>query len=90
MALDPGKFFDAVREYDKSANNDESKGWNRCGTVDSEYTGVGPARILFDGETTLSQKFYHFVGTAPRAGTRVFLAPVGSTYVIQGMINGGV
>lgn len=88
--MDPAKFFDAVREYDKSADNAESKGFNRCGTVDSGYAGTGPARIMFDGETSLSSKHYHYVGTPPRAGTRVALIPIGSTYMILGMVNGGV
>lgn len=91
MTFDPAKFFDAVREYDKSADNAESRGWNRCATIDPEYTGIGPARVMFDGEETLTQKTYHFVGdTPPRANARVFLVPVGPTYLIQGMINGGV
>lgn len=89
MVLDPSKFFDAVREYDKSADNVESKGWNRCATIDPNYSGTGPARVQFDGELTVSQKAYHFVGTPPLAGKRAFLVPVGPTYLIMGMINGG-
>lgn len=90
MAFDPAKFFDAVREYDKSATNADTQGFTRCGTVDPGYTGAGPARIMFDGETVLSQKAYHFLNTAPLAGARVVLTPIGSTYVISGMVNGGV
>lgn len=88
--MDPAKFFDAVREYDSSAQNADSKGFNRCATVDSGYVGTGPARLIFDGETSLSSKTYHYIGTPPRPGTRVALMPIGSTYVILGMINGGV
>ena len=88
--MDPREFFEAVRTYDKSAENEESKGWNRCGTIDPAYGGTGPARVMFDGETVLSQKSYHFVGAPPRSGTRAFLVPVGPTYLIMGMINGGV
>jgi hypothetical protein len=87
--MDPTKFFDAIREYDASADNAESKGWNRCGTIDPAYTGTGPARVQFDGEVAVSQKAYHFVGVAPLAGKRAFLIPVGSTYLIMGPINGG-
>lgn len=89
MTYDPTKFFDAIREYDNSADNVESKGWNRCGTIDPNYAGTGPARVQFDGELTVSQKAYQFVGVAPLAGKRAFLVPVGPTYVILGMINGG-
>ena len=89
MALDPGKFFEAVREYDKSADNIESKGWNRCATIDPDYTGTGPARVQFDGELAVSQKAYQYVGTPPIPGKRAFLIPVGPTYLIMGPINGG-
>jgi hypothetical protein len=88
--LDPEAFFDAVNEYSKNANNDESKGWTRCATVDSNYTGTGLVRVTFDGETTLSQKAYAFLDSPPRSGTRVLMLPIGATYVILGMVNGGI
>lgn len=88
--MDVADFFDAARAYDKSAENAESKGWNRCATVDPSYTGTGPAKVLFDGETVLTQKAYHFLDTPPRANTRVVMLPIGQTYVIAGMLNGGV
>jgi len=88
--INPTTLFDAIREYDKSAENAESKGFTRCATIDPDYVGTGPARVTFDGETALSQKSYHFINTPPRASTRVVLLPVGSTYVILGMVNGGV
>jgi hypothetical protein len=88
--FDPVKLFEAMREYDKSAENAESQGFNRCATIDPDYVGNGPARVTFDGETTLSQKSYHFINTPPRASTRVAMLPIGSTYVILGMVNGGV
>ena len=90
MTFDPAKFFEAVREYDKSADNEESRGFGRCATIDPNYTGLGPARVLFDGETVLSQKSYHFLDNPPRANTRVVMFPIGPTYVIMGMVNGGV
>ena len=88
--MDPAKFFEAVREYDKSADSTDTKGWNRCGTIDPNYPGTGPARVQFDGELTVSLKAYQYVGTPPLAGKRAFLVPVGNTYVILGPINGGV
>ena len=88
--FDPREFFEAARQYDRSADNEESKGWNRCATIDPGYAGFGPARVTFDGETTLSQKAYQFLDNPPRAGTRVALLPIGPTYLILGMLNGGV
>jgi hypothetical protein len=87
--LDPTEFFDAVTEYDKSASNDASKGHPRFATVDSAYAGTGPARVMFDGELTLTTKAYQFLNLAPRAGSRVMMTPVANTYVIAGMLNGG-
>lgn len=88
--LDPKEFFDSVREYDKSADNEESKGHERFATVDPNYSGSGPARVTFDGETAMSTKAYQFLNAPPRNGTRVFMLPVGTTYLIMGMLNGGV
>ena len=89
--IDPTDLFEAVRTYDRSADNEESKGHARFATLDASYSGSGPARVTFDGETTLSTKSYHWVGNSPpRAGTRVFVLPVSTTYVIVGMVNGGV
>lgn len=88
--LDPAKMFEAFREYDRSADNVDSKGFIRGGTIDPDYVGTGPARVMFDGETVLSQKSYQFLNVAPRANTRVIMLPIGSTYVILGMVNGGV
>ena len=87
--LDPTEFFDAVTEYDKSAGNDASKGHSRFATVDSAYAGTGPARVMFDGEVTLTTKAYHFLNLAPQAGARVFMLPHANTYVIAGMLDGG-
>ena len=87
--LKPEELFEAVAEYDKSAENDESKGHARFATVDNAYAGSGPARVTFDGEATLTTKAYQFVGGAPQAGSRVMMLPVSTTYVINGMLNGG-
>lgn len=90
MVLDPARFFEAAREYDRSADNVESVGWNRCATIDPDYTGIGPARVQFDGETAVSQKAYGYCGNPPLPGKRAFLVPIGNTYLIMGPINGGV
>ena len=87
--LDPGQFFEAVAEYDRSANNADSKGHPRFATVDSAYAGTGPARLTFDGESALTNKSYNFAGSPPVAGKRVFVVPVANTYLIMGMLNGG-
>jgi len=87
--LDPTEFFEAVAGYDKSVQNVESEGFARFATVDTAYAGNGPARVLFDGETSLSTKAYSPINLAPTAGSRVFMMPVSQTYVIVGMLLGG-
>ena len=63
--LDPTELFEAVRTYDKSADNTESKGHTRFATVDANYAGSGPARVMFDGEAALSTKAYQFNASKP-------------------------
>jgi hypothetical protein len=49
-----------------------------------------PARVTFEGETTLTGKAYPIAdGFIPRAGQRVWLQPIGNSYLISGSIGGG-
>ena len=66
----------------------------KLGRVDYDYAsadylgGVNP-RILFDGESTVSQKRYPVIaGYYPLPGARVCLIPVGTTYLIIGTVDG--
>ncbi len=88
--LDPTDLFESLKEYDRSAENADSKGHVRFASVDTAYSGVGPARVMFDGETAFSTKAYQFINQAPGPGVRVLMLPVDQTYVILGMLNGGV
>lgn len=60
----------------------------KMGTVDPAYIGSGPAKVTFDGETSMSSKAYVVVGIAPAASDRVVLFPVGKTYIIVGTLGG--
>lgn len=68
----------AMPSYDKNA---------KFATVDAAYTGVGFPKVLFDGETTLTQKAYKYLGAKPAASARVVLEPLGGTYVITGALG---
>ena len=57
-------------------------------TVDPAYTGSGPAKVTFDGEAVMSSKAY-IATTAVAPGSRVYLLPIGKSYVIAGVIGGG-
>lgn len=83
--LEPAEFFAATQQYGSPSRVASM----RFATVDPAYSGTGPARVMFDGETLLTVKPYQFVGSPPVAGKRVRMTPVSNTYVIDGMLNGG-
>lgn len=58
----------------------------RIGTVDATYSGTGPAKVLFDGETIAGTRLY-VVMTPVAASDRVVLIPVGTSYVILGKLG---
>lgn len=58
------------------------------GLIDASYSSGNPA-ILFDGETTVSTKTYHFLASyKPVASDRVVLAKIGGSFVILGKFDG--
>jgi hypothetical protein len=70
----------------------------RLATIDPAYSsfgtpypnGIAPARVTFEGEDTLSGKYYPVAaGLIPYAGQRVYLLPVGTTYMIAGAVSAG-
>lgn len=88
-------FLQSVAGYTRSASQSSADRPLRLGTVDPAYDpwltypdAPPPARVTFDGESVLSGKAYGYVGGfVPWPGIRVFLVPIGNTYVIGGMIN---
>lgn len=58
----------------------------KLGTIDPTYRGFGPARVTFDGEISMSAKYYVNTAGPVAPSSRVWLAPVGKTYVIAGII----
>lgn len=60
----------------------------RIAVIDSSYT-TGDPLVTFEGETTMSGKPYPYISTyTPRANDRVVLAPLGTSYIIVGAIDG--
>lgn len=58
-------------------------------TIDPAYVSGNP-KVTFDGEDTLSEKLYpHATSYTPRAGDRVVMLPIGSTFLISGSIADG-
>lgn len=88
-------FLDAVQGYVQGGSRSSADRAVRLATVDPTYDPwdnypdpPAPARVTFDGETTLSGKAYPYVsGYVPWAGTRVVLVPIGNSYLITGSLN---
>lgn len=60
----------------------------RFGTVDALYSGSGPAKVLFDGESLMGLMEYVLGGGPIAANDRVWLLPAGRTYLIGGKVGG--
>lgn len=91
MTLDPRSFLATVAGYTAAQTaTDSANRPVRLATVDPDYTGTGPPKVTFDGESTKSAKLYAFINSyRPAAGDRVVLVPAGTTYVIAGKISDG-
>jgi hypothetical protein len=91
--IDARDFLDSVAGYANSGTGGPQSSTDRpikLGTIDQYYT-AGLARILFDGESSTSQKGYSWVSSySPIAGDRVFLIPVGQSYIIGGKMSSSV
>lgn len=75
------KFIEMV----KSANGTPEKLF-KIGKIDPDHES-GDAKIVFDGETTVSGKTYKSIGYTPVADDKVLLAKVAETYLILGKIG---
>lgn len=95
-AIQPIAFLDAVAGYVTSSSSSSADRPIKLATIDPAYSafsglypsGVNPARVTFDGESTLSAKAYPIAsGYIPQPGNRVYLVPIGNTYLIVGTIS---
>lgn len=84
-------FLDAVRGYNAQPAGSRTPPQDRppkMGTIDPAYTGLGPAKVKFDGESAVSAKAYVCVNCQVAPSDRVVLIPAGKTLVIIGTIGG--
>lgn len=90
MTIDARDFLDSVAGYANSSNTGQKSSANRpvkLGSIDVNYTS-GTPKVLFDGESTISDRGYSWVGSyTPVNGERVFLIPVGQSYIIGGKLE---
>jgi hypothetical protein len=62
----------------------------RLAVIDPAWTGGAP-KVTFEGESTMSTKQYTYLESYyPTASERVVLAPIGTTYIILGAVDGGL
>jgi hypothetical protein len=91
----PLSFLEAVQGFTEGGSRSSADRPIRLAVVDPAYNAWAgypsappPARVTFEGESTLSTKAYGYVGGfIPWPGLRVFLVPIGNTYVIGGAIQ---
>jgi hypothetical protein len=88
-------FLDAVTGHLDNGRTSSADRPIRLAVVDPAYdpfaaypAATPPARVTFDGESTLSGKAYAVAqGFIPRPGQRVWMVPVGTTYLISGAVS---
>lgn len=80
-------FLQSVAGYARAQDGGSPNKPVKLGTVDPAYSGTGLPKVTFDGEDALSGKEYAY-SYPVRAGDRVALIPVGTTYLIIGAIGG--
>lgn len=88
-------FLDAITGHLDRSRTSSADRPIRLAKVDPAYDpfvvypgAVPPARVTFEGEDTLSGKAYAVASDfIPRAGQRVFMVPIGTTYLIAGPVG---
>lgn len=91
----PLNFLDAVAGYVRAGSESSADRPIRLATVDPAYSAwdnypdaPSPPRVTFDGEGTLSTKAYPYAnGLIPWAGMRVYMVPIGNTWLIAGQVG---
>lgn len=91
----PLNFLDAVAGYVRAGSESSADRPIRLATVDPAYSAwtnypnaPPPPRVTFDGEGTLSTKAYPYAnGLIPWAGMRVYMVPIGNTWLIVGQVG---
>ncbi len=90
MTIDARDFLESVAGYANSTSTGQKSSSDRpvkLGTIDVNYTS-GTPKVLFDGESTISDRGYSWVSSyTPVNGERVFLMPVGQSYIIGGALK---
>lgn len=92
MSVQPLEFLDAVAGYARQGSNSSADRTIRLAKIDGTYNAyaaypgaIPAARVTFEGETTLSGKYYAVAnGYIPAPNDRCYMVPIGTTYLIAG------
>lgn len=96
MSVPPLAFLDAVAGYTRAQSSSSADRPIKLAKIDPAYDPfaapypqpVPAARVTFEGEDTLSTKEYVVAnGFLPEASQRVYMVPIGTTYLIAGAVN---
>jgi hypothetical protein len=91
--VEPISFLDGISGYVRNSTNGSADKGIRLAVIDPAYDALGgtypnavnPARVTFEGETTLSGKSYPVAtGFVPQPTARVWMVPIGNTWLIAG------
>lgn len=91
--MEPIQFLDAVSGYTRTEATSSADKPIKLARIDPAYDAFGgsypdtvaPAKVTFEGEGTLSGKLYPVAtGYIPSPGARVWMVPIGTTYMIAG------
>lgn len=93
--VDALSFLDAVAGYSRAQRDSSADRPIKLGTIDSTYDPwenypdvPSLPKVKFDGEDTNTTKRYGYVqGFIPCPGQRVWLVPIGTTYMIAGAVE---
>lgn len=82
------EILETISQFQESGKKLESSDRNiRLATIDPYFT-VGKPRVLFDGESRLTERTFSWdAAYSPRGGDRVFMMPVGQSYIIMGQVT---
>lgn len=94
--MEPIAFLDGISGYMRTSTQNSADKPIKIAVIDPAYdpfdppypTGIPLPRVTFEGETTLSGKTYPVAASfIPRGGQRVYMVPIGTTYLIAGGVE---
>ena len=94
--MEPMTFLDGLSGFMRNSTGNSADRPIRIAKIDPAYdpflghypNATDPARVIFEGETTVSGKAYPVAsGYVPQAGARVYMVPIGNSWLIAGAVT---